>query len=99
MATTDALPEKYTIYISFEDYVLLPNFIASTLMIKKLMIEQEETAAEYTTSSIARAARLRREAKTGSLRQASKRRTFTRGRRKNTAVGGIHLRGDKRTLR
>lgn len=68
-------------------------------MIKKSLTEQEEKAAEFTTSVIARAARLRREAKTGSLRPPSKRRTFSRGRRKNTAVGGIHLRGDKRTLR
>lgn len=68
-------------------------------MIKKQMSEQEETAAEYTNGSIARPARLRREAKTGTLRAHSKRRTVTRGRRKNTVVGGIHLRGDKRTLR
>jgi hypothetical protein len=67
-------------------------------MIKKLVSEQEEKAAEYTTSSIARSARLRREAKTGSLRPTTKRRTISRSRRKNT-VAGIHLRGDKRTLR
>jgi hypothetical protein len=68
-------------------------------MIKRNMNESEETAAEFTTSSIARPARLRREGKTGSLRPPSKRRTMSRSRRKNTAVGGIHLRGDKRTLR
>lgn len=68
-------------------------------MIKKILSEQEETAAEYTNSSIARPARLRREAKTGSLRPPTKRRTINRGRRKNTVVAGIHLRGDKRTLR
>ena len=68
-------------------------------MIKKILTEQEETAAEYTNNSIARPARLRRETKTSSLRPPSKRRTITRGRRKNTIVGGIHLRGDKRTLR
>lgn len=68
-------------------------------MIKKILSEQEETAAEFTNSSIARPARLRREAKTSSLRTPSKRRTLIRGRRKNTVVGGIHLRGEKRTLR
>jgi hypothetical protein len=68
-------------------------------MIKKNLTEPEETAAEYTTSSIARPARLRREAKTGSMRPPSKRRTLSRGRRKNSVVGGIHLRGEKRTLR
>lgn len=67
-------------------------------MIKKNLTEPEETAAEYTTSNIARPARLRREAKTGSMRPPAKRRMTSRGRRKN-AVGGIHLRGDKRTLR
>jgi hypothetical protein len=68
-------------------------------MIKKNLTEPEEVAAEYTTSSIGRPARLRREAKTGSTRQPSKRRTLSRGRRKNSVVGGIHLRGEKRTLR
>ncbi len=68
-------------------------------MIKRILSEPEETAADYTNSSIVRPARLRREAKTGSLRPPSKRRTMSRGRRKNTAVGGIHLRGDKRNLR
>lgn len=68
-------------------------------MIKRILTEQEETAAEYTNNTIARPARLRREAKTGSLRPPSKRRTLSRGRRKNTVVGGIHLRGEKRTLR
>jgi hypothetical protein len=68
-------------------------------MIKKSLTEQEEKAAEFTAGAIARAARLRREAKTGSLRPPSKRRTSSRSRRKSTIVGGIHLRGDKRTLR
>lgn len=68
-------------------------------MNKKAQAEQAEKTAEYIASLIARAARLRREAKTGSPRPPSKRRTFSRSRRKNTAVGGIHLRGDKRTLR
>ncbi len=68
-------------------------------MLKKQVSEQEEKAAEFVTGSIMRPARLRREAKTGSLRAHSKRRAATRGRKKNTVVGGIHLRGDKRTLR
>jgi hypothetical protein len=68
-------------------------------MIKKYMPEPEETASEYTNSSIARPARLRREAKTVSMRPPAKRRTASRGRRKNSVVGGIHLRGEKRTLR
>ncbi|MDZ4658144.1 MAG: hypothetical protein SH868_11260 [Bythopirellula sp.] len=68
-------------------------------MIKRILTEQEETASEYTNNTIARPARLRREAKTGSLRPPSKRRTLSRGRRKNAVVGGIRLRGEKRTLR
>lgn len=68
-------------------------------MIKKNLTEPEESAAEYTNNSIARPARLRREAKTGSMRPPAKRRMTSRGRRKNSVVGGIHLRGDKRTLR
>lgn len=69
------------------------------LMIKKNLTEQEEKAAEYTTGSIVRAARLRRESKTGAMRPPSKRRTHSRTKRKNAVVGGMHLRGDKRTLR
>jgi hypothetical protein len=68
-------------------------------MIKKILTEPEETAAEFTNNSIARPARLRREAKTNSMRAPAKRRTISRSRRKNSVVGGIHLRGEKRTLR
>jgi hypothetical protein len=68
-------------------------------MTKRTLTEQEEKAAEYTATGIVRSARLRRETKTTSLRPPGKRRTCSRGRRKNAAVGGMHLRGDKRTLR
>jgi hypothetical protein len=68
-------------------------------MTKKTLTEQEEKATEYTSTRIVRAARLRRETKTNTLRPPGKRRTSSRGRRKNAAVGGMHLRGDKRTLR
>lgn len=84
---------------SFEDTETPRLRSEQTPMNKKAQTEQEEKAAEFTTSSIARAARLRRETKTGSLRPPSKRRTFSRSRKKSTTVGGIHLRGDKRTLR
>jgi hypothetical protein len=68
-------------------------------MTKKILTEQEETNAELSANSGTHAARLRREAKTSTLRPPNKRRTLSRGRRKNPVVGGIHLRGNKRTLR
>lgn len=68
-------------------------------MSKRTLTGQEEKAAEQTATGIVRTARLRRETKTNTLRPPGKRRTSGRSRRKNAAVGGMHLRGDKRTLR
>lgn len=68
-------------------------------MNKKQANEEDEPFTESSTSSVARAARLRREAKTGSLRSLNKRRAISHSRRKNAVVGGMHLRGNKRTLR
>ncbi|TWU25544.1 hypothetical protein Pla144_27510 [Bythopirellula polymerisocia] len=68
-------------------------------MNKRNLGELEELTAEYTASSVVRAARLRREARTGTLRSHSKRRREANGRRKNSVVGGIHLRGGRRTVR
>ncbi|QEG34020.1 hypothetical protein Pr1d_12920 [Bythopirellula goksoeyrii] len=68
-------------------------------MNKKNIGKFEEITTEYTTSSVVRSARLRREARTGSMRSQAKRRRTTSGRRKNSVVGGIHLRSGRRTTR
>ncbi len=68
-------------------------------MIKRNIEELDDIATEYTTSSVVRSARLRREAKTGPQRSHSKRRVVSKSRRKNKVFGGIHLRGGRRTLK
>lgn len=65
-------------------------------MNNKTATEQDDANAEFSNS--VPHARLQRKAKTGNLRTPSKHRAVN-GRRKNLVAGGIHLRGNKRTLR
>lgn len=60
--------------------------------------EIEEAAGEYSTRVSQRAA-LRRKSLVGNSVSGAKKRRTTRGKRKNRAAGGMHLRGDKRTDR
>jgi hypothetical protein len=65
---------------------------------KKHSNENEEVFSDILSSVSPRGARLRRKASVGgALSGGLKKHRAVRGRRKNRAAGGMHLRGDKRT--
>lgn len=68
-------------------------------MNKRMNPDVDESENELLAAHPVRTSRPRRTAKIVAERDHSRRKQFSRGRRKSATVGGIHLRRNKRTYR